>query len=146
MTMTQSHDKSRVMAIAVIIAVAVAGAFGGAAIDRTYMHRAMRLVGDTTFHPISSTLRAPTEADRRRYRAELSEALALSASQNIVVDSILTSRSGQFDALRASIRPQVETLIAAVRSDIETVLTPEQRVTYRKLRGDVPVTDAGKKP
>src|SRR6476620_845614 len=136
--MTTPHlaDRSRTLAVAVIIAVALASGFGGAALDRAYMQRAMRMVGDTTFHPISSTLRAPTEADRQRYRAELSEALALSPAQNIVVDSILTSRSSQFDALRAAIRPQVETLIAAVRTDIETVRTPEQRVTYRELRGD----------
>jgi hypothetical protein len=140
---TEPRNNGRAVAVAVIVAVAIASAFGGAAIDRAYVHRATRLVGDTTFHPISSMLRSPSEADRLRYRTELSEALALSADQNRVVDSILTHRAGQFDGLRTSIRPQVERLLDEVRHDIETVLTAEQRTAYRKLRGD---TTTGRTP
>jgi hypothetical protein len=133
-TVPTSSHRSRTMAVATLLAVAVGSALAGAAIDRAYMQRALRFVGDTGFHPISSSLRAPTDADRQRIRAELSQTLSLTADQNRLIDSIMNQRAGQFDHLRETIRPQVETLLGALRSDIETVLTPDQRVRYRQLQ------------
>lgn len=128
-----SPARRRSLAVLALVAVGIACALGGAAIDRVYMHRSNRIVDDTAFHPISSALRTPSDADRRQYRAELSTALDLTPEQEKIIDSILTSRSGQFEELRASIRPRVETLIIAVRSDVEKVLTPDQRARYRRL-------------
>jgi hypothetical protein len=127
--------RSKSIAILTFVVVAVGAALAGAAIDRAYVHRSMRLVGDTTFHPISSALRTPSDADRQRYRAELGAALSLTAEQSRMVDSILDQRAGQFEALRASIRPRVDSMVTAVRAEIDAVLTPEQRERYRQLQG-----------
>lgn len=127
--------RPKAVAIFTLIIVAFGAALAGAAVDRAYVNKAMRFVGDTTFHPISSALRTPSDADRQQYRAELSQALSLSAEQNRVVDSILDQRAGQFEALRTDIRPRVDSLVTAVRRDIDAVLTPEQRERYRALQG-----------
>jgi hypothetical protein len=126
--------RSKTVAIVTFVLVGIGAALAGAAIDRAYVHRAMRFVGDTTFHPISSALRTPSDADRQRYRAELSSALSLTADQSRLVDSILDQRAGQFDALRSAIRPRVDSLVTAVRQDIDAVLTPAQRERYRALQ------------
>jgi hypothetical protein len=128
-------SSSKGIAIVTLVVVAVGSALAGAAADRAYVHQAMRLVGDTTFHPISSALRTPSDADRARYRAELSSALALTADQNHLVDSILDQRAGQFEALRTALRPRVDSLVTDVRRDIDAVLTPDQRARYRALQG-----------
>jgi hypothetical protein len=125
--------RSKTVAIVTFVLVGVGSALAGAAVDRAYVYKATRFVGDTTFHPISTALRTPSDADRRRYRAELGSALSLTAEQSRVVDSILDQRSGQFEALRAAIRPSVDTLVTAVRRDIDAVLTPAQRARYRAL-------------
>lgn len=138
-TITGSPVRRRSLAVVTLLAVALASALTGAAVDRAYMRRAARIVGDTAFHPLSSALRTPSDADRRQIRAELSTALDLTPEQERVIDSIMTSRSGQFDDLRASIRPRVDSLLTNMRTDVETVLTPDQREKYRKLR-NVPAT------
>ena len=127
-------ERPKTVAILTIAVVAIASALAGAAVDRAYMSRAMRLVGDTTFHPISSALRAPTPDDRKRYLAELSRALSLTPDQNRLVDSILANRAGEFDAVRAEMRPRVDSLLRQVRGDVEAVLTPDQRDRYRALQ------------
>jgi hypothetical protein len=126
--------RSKSVAVLTLVVVVIGSALAGAAVDRAYVHRAMRFVGDTTFHPISSALRTPSDADRQRYRAELTTALSLTAEQSRVVDSILDQRAGQFSQLRSSIRPRVDSLVTAVRRDIDAVLTPEQRARYRALQ------------
>src|ERR1051325_1671941 len=125
-----STTRRRSLAALTLLAVAIACALGGAAIDRVYIHQSTRIVDDTAFHPLSSALRTPSEAYRRQYRAELSAALDLTPQQERVIDSILTSRSGQFEDLRASIRPRVESLVTAVRTDVQKVLTPVQQERY----------------
>jgi hypothetical protein len=127
-------SRPKTVAIATLVIVVIGSALAGAAADRAYVRRSMRLVGDTTFHPISSALRTPSDADRQRYRGELSAALALTPEQSRKVDSILDQRAGQFEAIRTVIRPEVDSLLTAVRRDIDAVLTPEQRAKYRTLQ------------
>ena len=128
--------RSKTLAIATLVVIAAGAGLAGAAVDRAYVHRTMRFVGDTSFHPISSALRTPSAADRQRYRWELSGALSLTAEQSRAVDSILDHRAGQFEALRNDIRPRVDSLVTAVRRDIDAVLTPEQRERYRALQNN----------
>jgi hypothetical protein len=126
--------RRRSLAALALAAVALASGLAGAAVDRAYMRQSTRIVGDTAFHPLSSALRTPSEADRKQIRAELSTTLDLTPEQERLIDSIMASRSGQFEELRASIRPRVESLLTNMRSDVETVLTPDQQEKYRKLR------------
>jgi hypothetical protein len=128
-------DRPKAIAIVTLIIVALAAGLTGAAVDRAYVRRAMRIVGDTSFHPISSALRTPSPADRQRMRQELSSALSLTADQNHLVDSILNTRADQFDRLRSDIRPRVDSLVSVLRRDIDGVLTPEQRERYHALQG-----------
>jgi hypothetical protein len=133
-TVAVVSGQRRWLAALTLVAVALASVLTGAAVDRAYMRRSARIVGDTAFHPLSSALRTPSDADRRQIRAELSTALDLTPEQERVIDSIMTSRSSQFEDLRASIRPRVESLLNNMRRDVETMLTEDQREKYRKLR------------
>lgn len=132
----------RFFAILVFLLVAIGSGLVGASLDRVYVRRSTKLVGDTSFHPISSALRSPSAADRKQYLDELTAALALTPEQVRVVDSITQHRAGEFEALRRSIRPRVEAMLDTVRTEVETVLTPEQREKYRKLR---PPTDSSQR-
>jgi hypothetical protein len=132
--MTPSPSGRRAVAVLMLIVVAIGSALGGAAVDRAYMRKTSRIVGDTAFHPLSSALRTPSAADRQQIRDEMTAALSLTPAQAHVIDSIMTARSGQFEELRSSIRPRVEALLADLRADVEKTLTPEQRERYRKLR------------
>src|SRR5437763_50710 len=98
-------SRGRAVAVLTLIIVALGSALGGAAIDRAYVHKAARFVGDTSFHPLSSALRNPSDADRRQIRAEMSAALDLTPPQEHLIDSIMSARSGQFEELRGTIRP-----------------------------------------
>jgi hypothetical protein len=140
---TEGRTGSRWVAIVALVAVAAGSGLGGAAVDRAVVRRSVRIVGDTGFHPLSSALRSPSAADRQQYRTELSAALSLTPDQNRIIDSILDSRAGQFEALRESIRPRVDGLVADVRGDVERVLTPLQRDRYRELqhRAGSPTSD-----
>ena len=124
----------RAVAALLIAFVAIVGAVAGAAIDRVLVERTKPALIDTTFHPLSQALKVPTEDDRRRLREQLSSNLGLTAAQDKTIDSIMNSRSGQFNALREELRPRVERLVQDVRTDIEQVLTPEQRVRFHTLQ------------
>lgn len=127
---------ARSQAILVLCAVAVGAALGGAAVDRM-MHRPSApgiALPDTTYHPISSILRSPSEADRRAIRAELTRQLQLTPQQADTIDSIMNRRAGQFRALRAEIRPRVQQLVDDVHASIDQVLTPAQRERFRRLK------------
>jgi hypothetical protein len=141
MTSSQApaEQQRRFIAILVLLLVAIGSALVGASIDRVYTRNSAKLVGDTSFHPISSALRSPSAADRKQYLGELTASLSLTPEQVKAVDSITQKRSGQFEALRQSIRPRVEAMVDSVRAEVEKVLTPEQREKYRKLR---PSTDS----
>jgi hypothetical protein len=130
--------------------LALASGLVGAAIDHVVLRARVSaaIVGDTSFHPLSSALRSPTDADRKRVSEELSSQLGLTPTQEHLIDSITMSRADEFRSLRDEIRPRVEQLVGAVRADVEQVLTPEQRVRYRKLNGEpaLPPVQVGRRP
>ncbi|HVB31884.1 MAG TPA: hypothetical protein VNE60_10200 [Gemmatimonadaceae bacterium] len=132
----------RSLAVAVLCALALGSALAGIAIDRVVLHARVRAPAfpDTSFHPIESILRSPTDADRRAIRAELTATLHLSPSQADTIDSIMSRRSGEFRALRAEIRPRVQGLVDTVHASIEQVLTPAQREQFLRMQ---PARDSG---
>lgn len=127
---------ARWIAALVLGATVVASVVAGIAIDRLVLKRGdpATVLPDSAFHPLSSALRSPTPAERRRIRAQLSRELALSPAQDSAFDAIMMHRAGEFSALREEIRPRVERLVSDVRSDMEQVLTPEQRERFRRLQ------------
>lgn len=138
---------TRGRAIIALCALALGSAIVGAAVDRMIVRKPM-MVGDTSFHPLSSILRSPTDAERRELHRQLAQQLGLTASQDSAVERIESQRAGEFDALRAEIRPRVEHLVSDVRFDIEQVLTPEQRDKLHRLqqRGPAPQVSSSKTP
>lgn len=135
----------RSLAVIVLCALALGSGLAGVAIDRTLLQRTGPLVTfpDTSFHPIESILRSPTEADRQAIRAELTKKLHLTPSQADTIDSIMNRRSGEFRALRAELRPRVEGLVDSVHASIEQVLTPAQRELFRRMQPPGDTTGTG---
>lgn len=127
---------ARWVAALVLCATVVASAIAGIAIDRLLLrpHDPSAVLTDSSFHPLSSALRSPTPAERRRIRAQLSRELNLTPAQDSAFDAIMMQRAGEFSALREDIRPRVERLVSDVRSDMEQVLTPAQRERFRQLQ------------
>lgn len=132
----------RGLAVLVLCALALGSGLAGAAIDRVLVgdHAATVAFPDTAFHPIESILRSPTAAERRAIRAELTRQLHLTPAQADTIDSIMNRRSGEFRALRESIRPRVQQLVDTVHASIEQVLTPTQRAQFRRMQ---PARDSG---
>jgi hypothetical protein len=129
------QPSSRARALVALAALVFASGVAGAAIERVVTRPpSTARLGDTTFHPLSSILRSPTPQDHLRYRLELSQSLGLSAAQDAAIDSIMSTRAGEFNALREEIRPRVDLLVTSVRDDIERTLTAEQREKFRALQ------------
>lgn len=130
------HMPARSLAVVVMAAILLAGVVAGVAIDRVLLDSPVRtaVFPDTGFHPLSSALRSPTPQERRRLRAELSRQLKLTPAQDSAFEAIMMQRAGEFSALREELRPRVERLVSDVRSDMEQVLTPSQRVQFRRLQ------------
>ena len=128
----------RSLAVIVLAMVGLSSAVAGAAADRMMLRsRGFTLTQpDTGYHPLSSLLRSPTDEERHAMRARLANQLTLSTSQAATVDSILNAHTAEFRQLREEIRPRVEQLTHSVRADVERVLTPEQRILYRRLLGE----------
>ena len=143
MTAPSRTMSPRPLAVLVIVGALLVGVVAGAAADRllSRRHAPSSILGDSSFHPLSSALRSPTPEERRLIRAELSRALALTAAQDSAVDAIMTQRASEFGVLREEIRPRVERLVADVRRDVEHVLTPSQRERFRRLQ-QRPAADA----
>jgi hypothetical protein len=135
----------RWVAMGVLCVLALGSGLAGAAVDRMVLraHAAPLAFPDTAFHPIESILRSPTAADRQAIRAELTQQLHLTPAQADTIDSIMNRRSGEFRALREEMRPRVQRLVDEVHGSIERVLTPEQRVRFRRMQ---PTSDSGGTP
>jgi hypothetical protein len=126
---------SRSTAVLVLVALAIASAAVGAAVDRALVQRHPTVViTDTAYHPLSAALRDPTPQQRRALAANLAAELDLTPAQEDSVGAIIERRAGDYQQLRNTIRPLVEQLATSTRSDIERVLTPDQRVRYRAIQ------------
>ncbi len=126
---------SRGRAIGALAALVLASGIAGAAIDRAVVRSSdTNVLFDTSYHPLSSILRSPTEADRQQNRDQLRRALKLTPAQDSAIDRIMGTRTGEFSALREEIRPRVDHLVTDVRADIEKVLNDRQRDEFRRLQ------------
>jgi hypothetical protein len=75
------------------------------------------------------------------FRARIAEELHLNAAQKTAIDSLMLERHRQIVALFKPVRPQLDSINAAARAvsdstheQIKRLLTPEQRVTFDKMR------------
>lgn len=105
-------------ALALFVAVFVAGAAVGVATDR-YLQReqVQRQWGN-----------------QRAMRTRLADDLGMSTEQRASLDSLLDDRNRQYDSLMAPVRPTLDSLGAATRQRIRQLLTPEQQATYDQIQ------------
>ena len=75
-------------------------------------------------------------------RAQLHDALELSADQRRVVDSILDARNARIETMLAPIKPQLDAVKDSARAQIRQRLSAEQQ---RKWDGIVKELDAKKR-
>ena len=108
--------KSKIQAIGLLVAVAVAGFAAGAAT----MSRA-----DT---------RPPVDwRERCRYSGMLKDRLSLSDTQHDSIRSIMRAHRPEMDSLMQRVRPQMDSVQAVVRSQVRAVITPVQQLQYDSL-------------
>jgi Spy/CpxP family protein refolding chaperone len=128
------RNRNRTRAALLFTLLLVASALLGAAVDHVAFRPGGPLFRDSEFHPLSSVLRSPTDEDRTLVLRQLSRELELDAGQEAAIRGIMQRNSGEFQALRAELRPRVELLVTHVREQIDQVLTPAQRVRFQSLQ------------
>jgi hypothetical protein len=131
----RSRTRARLLAAALLVAVANTGIVAGAALDQWMIVRGYtrpgRLFGIGWSH--RGPPRSPEE-ERQRLTDFLTRELALTPPQRAHIDTIVAGQVNEVHALWAEMRPRMDAVIARTRVDIDRVLTPEQRVKFEALR------------
>ncbi|NNG17891.1 MAG: periplasmic heavy metal sensor [Gemmatimonadales bacterium] len=110
--------KSKLSAVALLIAAFVLGALtGGAAL-------ALADRGSDA---------GPKRGGKTSFIERLDRDLGLSAEQRESVELILEQHRPRMDSLWREVAPRFETLRAEVRSELNTILTPEQQVKHQEM-------------
>lgn len=108
--------KSKIQAIGLLAAVAVAGFAAGAATKGR---------ADTP---------APTDwRERCSYSGMLHDRLGLSESQRDSIRALMRANRPAMEALIRPVRPQMDSMRAAMRASVRAMLTAEQRARYDSL-------------
>jgi hypothetical protein len=120
------NGKSRVWALALLVAVFLVGGAAGAAVDRM-------LVGERR---VSSSQRGRSGGDRDRRRSYLdwlAAQLELTEEQKTEVQAILERSREQVEELWREMRPRYEELQEQARAEIRALLSEEQAAAYDAL-------------
>ena len=119
-----------------IVAIAVASALGGIALDRS-MH-ARRSGGwergggrGGMGGPFGH---APSDSARKRMRDRMAKELELSPAQATAVDSLMTAQEPKFRALREKLAPAMDSLVTETQAGMDRILTPAQREKSKAMR------------
>ncbi len=120
---------ARVLAGSLIVVALIMGAVIGVGLDRSVIlphqmrdHRGRGRPG----------MPRPTADDRRRMLDRLSADLKLTPDQTHKIDSIMTSQTTAFAALRNEMTPRFDALVKETHAKIDSVLTPDQRAIHDK--------------
>jgi Spy/CpxP family protein refolding chaperone len=116
---------------AVVLALCVSvGIIGGVVLDRLLLipnhigRRATPARGPRALWPASQA------ASRDRLASEL----ALTDSQRVKLDTVLSRQTARFRAAREVIQPQIDSIFQQTRAQIDSILTPQQRDQLRNIR------------
>jgi Spy/CpxP family protein refolding chaperone len=116
---------------AVVLALCVSvGIIGGVVLDRVLL--IPNQIGRRSPPPRGP--RSVWPASQGASRDRLATELALSDSQRVKLDSILSRQTVRFRAAREQIQPQVDSIFQQTRTQIDSILTPAQRDQLQKIR------------
>ena len=73
-------------------------------------------------------------ASQSASRDRLATELALTDSQRVKLDTVLSRQTARFRAAREVIQPQVDSIFQQTRAQIDSMLTPQQRDQLRNIR------------
>ncbi len=124
-----------------IIAIALAGALGGIAVDRALHARAPGDVGHGGpggrggFGRRGGMCGAPPrDSARARMRARMAKELELTPVQQQQVDSLMSAQAPKFRALREKFEPAMDSLVHETQAQMDRILTPEQQAKAKAMR------------
>jgi hypothetical protein len=116
---------------AVVLALCVSvGTIAGVVLDRVLLipnHIGRRA-------PAPRGPRALWPASQAASRDRLAIELALTDSQRVKLDTVLSRQTARFRAAREVIQPQVDSIFQQTRAQIDSMLTPQQRDQLRNIR------------
>jgi Spy/CpxP family protein refolding chaperone len=116
---------SRVLAIAAVVALFIAGIAVGALGTHLYYD-----------HHFAGPGGGPQMLGHRFFMHRLHRQLALTPEQSRQVDRILDRTHQEAAGIREEMRPRVKALMDRAHHDIEAILTPEQREKFQRLLDD----------
>jgi hypothetical protein len=131
-----ARDRSRILAVAILIAVFAAGLFGGAALALVF--RSPRHVEREVFdvrlpeHPAF-----PGDGEGvvfLRTPDPLMEELDLDQAQRDRVERLMQEQAQKAERLMADTEPRMKALMDSTNAAIEQVLRPDQRERFRAIR------------
>lgn len=128
-------SRARLTAVAVMVAVALAGGAAGVVLDRTVLipQSTPKVARDTT--PNTDRLgRTPNPDMRRRFSERMAKDLNLTPEQSAQIDVIMKH---QFDEMRKAselVRPTIDSLSRYAQAAMDSLLTPEQRAKVKEMR------------
>lgn len=121
-----------------VIAIALAGALAGVAIDRAMHARSFeggrrggfggppRMGG-----PFGG---APSDSARSRMRERMAKDLDLTPAQSAQVDSLMSTQAPKFRALREKMEPAMDSLVKETQAQMDRILTPAQQAKAKAMR------------
>jgi Spy/CpxP family protein refolding chaperone len=114
-----SRDRSRILALAILVAVFAAGALGGAALT-VAMDR-----GED---------RGPGHEERILYAQPILKGLDLTPAQRERVGRLMDDQRRKAEFLMADTEPRIKALVDSTNAAIEQILTPQQREEFRQMQ------------
>jgi Spy/CpxP family protein refolding chaperone len=115
---------------AVVLALCVSvGTIAGVVLDRVLLipHHIGR-------RPPPRGSRALWPASQAASRDRLARELALSDSQRVKLDTVLSRQTARFRATREKIQPEMDSIFEQTRAQLDSILTPTQREQLKAIR------------
>jgi len=129
-----SRDRSRILAVVVLLAVLAAGLFAGAALTVAF-----RSPGRVVEHERRLKIGGPSgiPGDHERVmltREPFGAGLDLTPDQSERVDRLMAEQARKAERLMADMEPRMKALMDSTNAAIEEVLTAEQRERFREMQ------------
>ena len=147
-----SANRSYLWIAVAILAIAVAGALGGVAVDRA-MHargfggpggRGGRFGGMGGMGMGGPMGHAPSDSLRKGMRERTAKELDLTPAQSAAVDTLMSVQGPKFRALREQFEPRMDSLVTETRAGMDRILTPAQREKSKAMRERMRSRGAGR--